>query len=117
VAGPVKAIAGGGTAAQARGDAGEQTDAGGLIGPSQQVGRAQGRGRDVVVGFAVGQGEGVQALGVAGGKYLGDGAARVVGDQIDLVQTKGVAAIGDEAGQAGQREVLAGRGRGLAVEW
>ena len=64
------------------------------------------------MGFAVGQGEAVQALGVAGSKDLGDGAAGVVGDQVDIVEMKSIAAVGHEAGQAREREILMGGRRG-----
>ena len=73
-------------------------------------------GRHVVVRLAVGQGQRVQPLGVARREYLGDRAAGVVRDHVEVGQLERVAAVGDEAGQSGQREVLVGRGRGVAVQ-
>src|SRR6201995_261 len=46
---------------------------------------------------------------LAGGKYLGDRAPCVIGHQLEIVQLQSVATVGDEAGQAGQWEVLARR--------
>ena len=66
--------------------------------------------------LAVGQRQGVQPLGLAGREYLRDRAAGVVRDQVDLGEVERVAAVGDEAGQSRQREVLAGGGGRVPVQ-
>ena len=105
------ALAGPGHVAHHRGrEAGEQAQAG------EQVPGQQRLGRDVVVGLAVGQGQGVQPAGVPGREHLGDGAAGVVRDEVDAGQPERVAEAGDEAGQARQREVLVGRCGSLPVQ-
>ncbi len=58
----------------------------------------------------------MQPLGMGGREHLGHRAAGVVGDQVDTGQVEGVAAVFDEAGQAGQGEVLVRGGRGMAVQ-
>ena len=48
----------------------------------------EGLGREVVVHVAVGQGKGADPLRVVGGEHLGDGAAGVVGHEVDPVETQ-----------------------------
>ncbi len=58
----------------------------------------------------------MQPLGVAGGEYLGNGTAGVVRDEVDIGQLQSVAAVGQESGEARQREILVGGGGSLAVQ-
>ena len=66
----------------------------------------------VVEGVAAGQDQPAQALGVAGGHDLGDGAAAVVADQDDVTQVQGSEEVGDQAADPGGGEVGVGGHRG-----
>ena len=63
-------------------------------------------------------GQGVQPFGVSGGQYLGDRAAGVVRDQVDIGQAERLAAVGEQAGQGpaarnpGRRRRESGRAAG-----
>src|SRR5215469_7318602 len=53
---------------------------------------------------------------MAGRERLADRAAGVVAHEVDAGEPDGVAEVGDEAGQARQREVLVSSGRGVPVQ-
>src|ERR1700722_14909225 len=73
-------------------------------------------GWHVLVGLTVGQRQGVQELGVAGGEHLADRAAGVVRDEVDVAQLEARAEPGQEAGESGQGEVLVRGGRSQPVQ-
>ena len=96
--------------------------------PGRRAGRAQWRqapdkvdrglerlGGNVVVGVTVREGEGAQAVRVAGGEDLGDGAARVVGYEVDRRQPQGIADVGQHIGQGAERRVVIGAGGATTV--
>jgi hypothetical protein len=58
----------------------------------------------------------MQPLVIGGGEHLGDRAAGVVGDEVDVGKFERVAEVGDEPRQARQREVLAGGRRRPTVQ-
>ena len=65
---------------------------------------------------AVGEREGAQVVGMAGGQHLSDGSAGVVGDKIDVSKAEALAQFGDDVGEGADRHALVGPGRALAVE-
>ena len=87
-----------------------------LAGPGQVDGRLERRRRHVVVRVAVGQGEGAEPLGVAGREDLRDGAAGVVGDEVDAGQVERLAEGGDRVGQRRERVVAVRRRRRPPVQ-
>lgn len=53
---------------------------------------------------------------MAGREYLCDGAAGVIGDEVDVSELQRVVARRDEIGERRQREILVRRSRGMPAE-
>ena len=63
---------------------------------------------------AIGQDQRRQPVRMAGRKNLRDGAAAVIGDQIDLVDAKRVQHLGDHLRLRRERDILRGADLGVA---
>ena len=71
--------------------------------------------RPVVVDIAVGERQAVDAPGMAGGENLGDRAAAVIGDDVDLVQAHRIAERNEHVGLRIEVQILVGAGSRLAM--